>query len=155
MNQAIGRPAAGVAAVVLAVVATASFASAATLAPTARVSVGHAAAARRAPARPLAIGTVDAVTSTGGLFNRGVLTVTRPNGRTVLLSLDLRTRVFQYRGRGRGVIQIAPAALLPGDVVVVRGHVIPHRGAVALVIYDTSFNGTVNPATSHAATAAA
>ncbi|HVA21591.1 MAG TPA: hypothetical protein VNN74_05810 [Candidatus Micrarchaeia archaeon] len=152
MSPAFGRRTLG-AATMLLCLAGAPNVLAATRAPARSAARTDATSVAVAPAprlsgrpRPLAIGTVVSVSATGGLFNRGVLQLKRPNGRAVLISLTPYTKAFQFRGRGAQVHRIPVSALLPGDVVVVRGRSIPHRGPVAVLIYDTSFNGGVNPA---------
>ncbi len=157
MPRATGRRTLGAAAVLFALAGAGTATVTATTVPRAAMAAiasPMAAARTRTPgrgrpaARPrlLAVGTVVEVTTIGGLLRHGVLQLQRADGRIARISLSPRTRVLQFRGQGVPVARISVTALVPGDVVVVRGWVIPGRGPVALVIFDTSFNGAVNPA---------
>ncbi len=149
MTRAAGR--CGAAAILLGLAALPGTAVAAAPARAASAPRAAVVAPRaRTQVHPLAIGTVVSLTTSGGPFRAGVLVLKGPDGGTVRIGLTAHTRVVQYRGRKASVARIPLTALLPGDVVLVRGWVTARHALVATLIFDTSVNGggVGSPATS-------
>ncbi len=92
---------------------------------------------------PRMAGLVTSESAGGGVFNKGTITVTPPDGKVLTLSLTPATKIWLYHGPGQKPTAETITQLKPNETVIVTGRGLFGKRHLARHILDLGIQGTV------------